>query len=149
MRKLLLGAVILSLQWTGAAVYGTDYTVVASAGTLEADGSSLTFADAQASAVLTVSIVDDQFVEGAESVALTLLAAAGYALSSPTSAAATIADNDAPSVSVTPASSDLSGSETGSNTITFVLTRSATVGALTVNIGWIERAVGRSRRGVP
>ena len=67
-------ALTLSLQWGGSATFGVDYTVTPSAGTLAANGSTLTLAAGQTSVTLTVSVVDDAIVEAAETVVLTVLA---------------------------------------------------------------------------
>ena len=136
------GALTLNLSWSGLAGYGTDYAVVASSGTLAPDGSTLTLADGQTSATLTLTPVDDLAVEGAESVVLAIVSGAGYAVGSPGSATASIADNDVAALpTLTATATDANGSETAPNTITFVLTRATATGtAFMANLQWAGTA---------
>ena len=92
-----LDQVSVNLGWSGTAVYGTDYTVTVTGGTLSQNGQTLTLAAGAASATVTVTPVDDTSLESAESVILTLKTGTGYALGSPVSATGSIADNDASS----------------------------------------------------
>src|SRR6185503_12181276 len=100
---------------------GADYLVSVTGGQLSADGLTLTLLANTTMATVTITPVDDTTAESLESVSLTLSANASYKLSSPTSATGTIADNDAaPSFSI--AATDASGSEQGSDPITFSIT---------------------------
>ncbi len=125
----LVDPVVVNLGWSGTAVYGTDYTVTVTGGTLSANGLTLTLAAGVATATVTVTPIDDTSLESAESVVLTLKTGTGYALGSPTSATGSIADNDVPSLSV----SDYTVTEgnTGTTTISIVITLS---GPLTTNV---------------
>ena len=94
-------SVVVNLTWGGAATFSTDYTVSVSSGaTLSANGQQLTLDGGVATVTLTVTPVDDIFVEPSESVALTIATGTGYAVGSPASATATILDNDAASLYV-------------------------------------------------
>ncbi|MFL6035274.1 MAG: Calx-beta domain-containing protein, partial [Gaiellaceae bacterium] len=126
--------IVVNLTWGGTATLTTDYTVTAVGGTLS--GNQLTLAAGATSATLTLTPVDDTVFEGSESVTLTVATGTGYTVGTPASASGTIADDDAaPSVSV--AATDASGSEQGSDSITFTLTRSANLnGPITVNLTW-------------
>jgi hypothetical protein len=134
----------VNLQWGGTASFGTDYTVTTSAGTLAANGSTITFAAGESSATLTVTPVDDAVVEPSESVVLTVAAGAGYAPDSSNSASGSIADNDsaAGQATLTVSATDAAGAEGGKNTISFVVNRATnTTGALIVNLQWSGAAV--------
>jgi hypothetical protein len=87
-------AVTVRLTWAGTAAFPADYSVTVSGGTLSADRSTLTLAAGATKATITVKPVDDKSVEGTETVTLTLVADASYALGSSTSATISIADND-------------------------------------------------------
>ena len=135
-RSLALGAVTITLAWSGTAAFGTDYTVSASGGTVSSDGTTLTLADGVASATLTVVPVDDAAVESSETVVLALVAGSGYAVGSPSSASGTIADNDAwPVITITAA--DSAGGESGQDPITLEITRTGTLDTtITVALAW-------------
>jgi hypothetical protein len=111
---------------TGTATSGSDY--VALSGTA-------TFAAASATAVVTVTPVDDVLVEGDETVILTLDADAAYTIGVDNQATVTIADNDVaalPTVAVT--ATDDTATEEGTTTGAFTITRTGDVtGMLTVN----------------
>jgi hypothetical protein len=70
---------------TGTATNGTDYTILAG---------SITIPAGQASAEIVVGPIDDMAVEGPETVALTLVDAAGYSVGTANTATVDIADND-------------------------------------------------------
>ena len=80
-------AAALTVQYTrgGSATNGSDYANLATSVTIPAGA---------ASAVITVTPVDDAVVEAAETVVLTLAGDASYVLGSPSTATVTIADND-------------------------------------------------------
>ncbi|HUR56329.1 MAG TPA: S8 family serine peptidase [Opitutaceae bacterium] len=77
----------LSVSFTlgGTATNGTDYQTLATSVVIPAGA---------ASATVVVRPIDDTAVEDSETVVLTLAANAAYAISGPSSATATIADND-------------------------------------------------------
>ena len=71
----------------GTATAGGDFTGATASGTI-------TFPAGSATALLTITPVDDAAVEGNETAVLTLAAGSGYAVGSPSAATVTIADND-------------------------------------------------------
>ena len=88
-------ALTVALSLGGTASNGADYTTIPA---------TATFAAGSTTAVINVSVIDDLLVEGAETVALTLLAGAGYSIGSPDSATVSILDNDFPvSTAIIPA----------------------------------------------
>ncbi|HSP28230.1 MAG TPA: Calx-beta domain-containing protein, partial [Ilumatobacteraceae bacterium] len=58
------------------------------------NGTSVTFATGSSTVTLAFAIVDDTLVEGTETLVMTINSGAGYAVGSPASATANIADND-------------------------------------------------------
>jgi Ca2+-binding RTX toxin-like protein len=75
----------VSVAMGGTATNATDYSSIASA---------VTFAPGSATAVVTLTPIDDLLVENNETAILTLLTGSGYNLGTTTSATVTIADND-------------------------------------------------------
>src|ERR1043166_1211914 len=77
----------LPVSWTfsGTAVNGSDYQQLPTTGTIPAG---------QADADLTITPIDDNIVEGPETVIVTVVSGPGYSAGSPSSATVTIADND-------------------------------------------------------
>ena len=71
----------------GTATNGTDYQLLTGSVTLAANSSTAT---------ITVTPIDDNAVEGNETVVVTLSANAAYTLGSPSSGTVTIVDNDVP-----------------------------------------------------
>lgn len=143
----LSAAVVIGLAWSGTAIFGVDYTVSATGGSLSSDGGALTLAAGAAGAVVTVTPLDDAVVEATEPVVLTALAGTGYVLGAQTSASGTIADNDvAPTLPVVGVvATDAIGAETRAgelaNTVTFTLIRSGdTARSLVVSFGWFGTA---------
>lgn len=76
---------------SGSAEAGVDYA---------STGAQVTIAAGAATAMVTVTPVDDASHEGDESVVLTLVAAAGYAVGTPSTATVTIQDDDPPTVTL-------------------------------------------------
>ena len=70
---------------TGTATNGTDYTTLAG---------SVTIPAGQSSATISIGPIDDTDMEGAETVILTLVDAAGYSVGTPSTDTVTIADDD-------------------------------------------------------
>ena len=100
----LTNQVVVNLTWSGAAVFGTDYTVTVTGGTLSANGSTLTLPAGSTGATITVRPVDDTAVESAESVVLgDRRRAPATHVGSPASATGTITDNDVRTISVSDA----------------------------------------------
>ena len=116
-------AAALTVNFTvgGTATSGSDYTAI---------GTSCGFTAGSATATETVSVLDDNLVEGNETVVVTLAAGTGYTVGSPSAATVTISDDDA---TVTVAATDATAGEP-SDSGTFTFTRAGyTAGALTVN----------------
>jgi hypothetical protein len=88
------GALAVDVAFGGPALLDTDYIVTAAGGTWDGAG-TVTFVDGIAAVTLTLTPVDDAWVEGPEDVTLTLLPGAGYDVGAPASDSGTIADNDA------------------------------------------------------
>src|SRR5678809_760026 len=103
---------------SGTAVLTSDYTVSAVGGTLASNGLSITLAAGSTNSTITVTPVDDNIAEGAETVTLTLTSGTGYLLGTPTAATGTIADNDVATLSV----NDVSITEGNSGTKTATVT---------------------------
>ncbi|MCU0259744.1 MAG: matrixin family metalloprotease, partial [Ilumatobacteraceae bacterium] len=101
------GPITVGLSFTGTATYAGDYVVSTVAGaTWNATNRTITFAAGATTATVTVTPVNDTAPEQAETVIVTVLAGTGYLTTTPTSATATIADDDLtlPSASVLDAS---------------------------------------------
>ncbi|MBM4093016.1 MAG: hypothetical protein FJ276_26950, partial [Planctomycetes bacterium] len=139
-------ALIVNYTLGGAATNGVDYALISG---------SVTIGAGSATATATVTPIDDASAEGSETVILTLAAGAGYTVGSPSSATATIADNDV-LYSPAPTGVDLlAGSDTGAsnadnitsldnsssaNRLTFRV--SGTVNGATVELFWNGTAIG-------
>jgi hypothetical protein len=119
-----LGTVTVNLGWSGTATHGNDYTVTASGGTLGANAATITLAPGVASATITVTPVDDTAVESTESVTLTVTSGAGYLPGSPSSATASIADDDAPPA-LSIADATVTEGDKGTQTLSIRVTLSA------------------------
>ncbi len=119
------GALTVNYTLSGSATNGTDYSNLSG---------TVTIPDGFASAVITLSPVDDQTQEtGGEAATLTLTSGSGYNVGASNSATINIADNDNGPV-VTLTSSDTSASETGPDNGTYTFTRiGSTTSALTVS----------------
>lgn len=118
------GAVTVNYTVRGTASNGTDYTQLPG---------SVTLAAGVTSAVIPVLPVDDQTVEGDESVAVTLSPNAAYTIGSPSSATVTITDNDTPS---------------GGLVLTASPSTVAVNGTITVNWSGVTNASGRDWLGL-
>src|SRR5204863_2783561 len=117
----------------GTATFGAspdDYTETGATSFTTTTG-SVTFAPGNSIATVTVNPETDTTIEPDETVILSLTAAAGYNVSSPSSATGTIANDDADvSVAVAPAAV----TEDGATNLVYTFTRNGfTGGALTVN----------------
>jgi Ca2+-binding RTX toxin-like protein len=123
------GALTVNFSVGGTATFNTDYTQTGAA-TFTTTNGTVTFADGNATAVITVDPSTDVTAEPDETVILTLTAGAGYNVGTPGAATGTI-NNDDTSVSV--AVSPLSTSEDGATNLVYTFTRSDSSGALTVN----------------
>lgn len=104
-------------------------------------GTSVIIPAGQSHAVLPVVVLDDQLVEGNETVLISLASGAGYVIGSPSNAVVTIADDDRPTVTIvasqpTAAEPDTAGAFTflregttnGNLTVHFSVTGTATSG---------------------
>ena len=119
------GALTVNFGIGGAATNGTDYQNIAA---------SVTIANGQSNATVTITPIDDALSEGSESVVLTLSANAAYTTGSPAGATVTIADNDGPTVTIN--ATDAAATEAGNNTGTFTVSRTGpTTNSLSVSFG--------------
>jgi hypothetical protein len=114
--------IVVGLNWTGTAVFGTDYTVSVSGGTLSANGQQLTLASGQTTATITVTPIDDTLLESTEGVTLSISNGAAYTVGTPSSGSGTIADDDTPAT-VTLATTDSGGAEQALNPMVFTVNR--------------------------
>jgi parallel beta-helix repeat protein len=121
-------ALIVRYSVGGTAVNGTDYATLSGTVTIPAASSAV---------LVTVSPINDNAVEGNETVVLTLSANAAYVVGSPSSATVTISDNDQAPASkplVSVILTDLIASESGPDAGTFTVSRTgSTATALTVH----------------
>ena len=121
------GGIIVSYTVSGTATGGSDYT------TLPA---SVTIAAGSSSAVIVVDVLDDQIIEGSESLVVTLTGTnhAAAAIAANNLATVTIADDDATTVSI--AATDGAASEPGGNdgllTVTLAGSKLAPPGGIAV-----------------
>ena len=108
------GGILISYSVGGSATANADYTALPGSVTIPAGASSATIA---------VDVLNDNVVEAAETVVLTLTGTnhAGLAVSAANpSATVTVTDDDATTVSI--AATDASGSESGANGALFTVT---------------------------
>jgi hypothetical protein len=128
-------ALDVSFTVAGTATEGADYTTLARTVTIPANATSAT---------ITVTPIDDQTVEGNETVVVTLSAGTGYTVGTPGSATMNIADNDGaapPAVTIAPTDDHAaepndpgafevsrSGSTTASLTVFYTVSGTATNG---------------------
>jgi hypothetical protein len=82
----LLSAFTVNVDFSGSAVNGSDYLTI--------PGTTVTFAAGQLTRDIPITPIDDQLIEGTETVTVTLLAGAGYIVNTPASATLNILDND-------------------------------------------------------
>lgn len=121
-------ALTVNYSVAGTATLGTDYTGIATTGTPK----SLPFAAGSATATVTVDPRSDTSIETDETVVLTLVSGAGYAIGTRATATGTITNDDLPVINV--AVSPASVNEDGSANLIYTFTRSGpTTNALTVN----------------
>ena len=136
------GTTTVNLTWTGTATLTTDYTVAVSGAnvTISTNRLTLTFAPGATTATLTITPVDDAIIEGPESLTMTIASGTGYTVGTPSTASATISDNDFPP-SVSAAVTDGTGSEAPGDPIVFTVSRSGiTTGTSSVNLTWTGTA---------
>lgn len=133
----------VSFTLTGAATFGTDYSISSSVGT--ASGTGITGIPAgTTTVVVTLTVIDDGSPEGNEDAILTLTSATpGYTVGTPSAGTITINDDDAtptnPAISV---SSSGSPSETGPTSGTFTISASPNPAApIQVNVSFSGTAV--------
>lgn len=109
---------------SGTATSGSDYTAIATPGTV-------TFDAGVATQTVTVSPLQNTTAESNETVVLTLTAGTGYTVGTPSTATVTIEDDDVNTITLT--ASVPGTSEAGGNPGQFTLTRSGpTTGSLSV-----------------
>jgi len=128
--------VVVNLTWGGTATFGSDYAVsVSGGGTLSANGQQLTLGIGVFSATITVTPVDDNAFEPAETVTVTVATGTGYTVGAPSSATGSIADNDTSVVSV--ATTNGAGSEQGQSPIVLSISRTGNLAnMIAVALAW-------------
>ena len=110
---------------TGTAVNGTDYTAVPL---------SVVIPTGASTATVTITPIDDAVFDPNETVILTIAANAAYLVGAPSSATATILDNEVGPPTVTVLATDAAAAEALQNPAVFTLSRSGpTTDPLTVN----------------
>ncbi len=117
-----VGDLVVYYTTTGTANPAADYQPLSG---------SVTIPDGQASAEITVIPVDDTAMESDETIILTVSSDANYWVGSPSSATATLVDDDAPTITIT--ALDRIAGEEGSSTATFRIHRDKTDQASTVH----------------
>ncbi len=115
------GDLTVNYTVSGTATNGVDYTALPG---------SIIIPNGHTSITVTITPVNDNLAEPSETVTLRLTPDVNYVVSPARSASVTIVDNE-PTVIV--AALDASAAEIGGNTGAFKITRSTSVGSLTVN----------------
>lgn len=87
------GALTVNVTFGGAASLGSDYSQ-SGATIVSGNNATVTFAAGSATAVVTVTPLDDLSVESAEDVKLTVASGAGYTVGTPSTDTGNITDND-------------------------------------------------------
>lgn len=130
----------------GTAVNGKDYSAL---------HGSVTIPAGETSALIEVAPLDDLLAETGETVLLSLSSSSSYVVGAPSTTGGVLADSELDSTQptaaiVSVATTDLSGSEPGTNKGAFTLTRTgSTSSALTVNLTFGGSAVRGSDYTVP
>lgn len=121
----LSGALTVNFTRSGTATSGTDYTAIATPGTI-------IIPNGQASATLNVTPIQDSLNEGTETVIITL-ASGSYTIGTSNTATVNILDDDRSTVNIT--ATIPNASETAGHPGQFTITRTApTTSSLTVNL---------------
>ncbi len=123
-------ALTVNFSVGGTATFSTDYTQTGAA-TFTPPTGTVNFAVGELTATVTVDPVADNTLEPDETVILTVVAGAGYAVGAPSSATGTITNDDTEvSVAVSPSST----LEDGAGNLVYTFTRAGvTTGELTAN----------------
>jgi len=116
---------VLTVRYTvgGTASNGSDYAALSG---------SVVIADGQTSATVTITPIDDPIYEGDETVVLTLSASNDYAVGDACCATVSIAESSRYLPTVSIVATDASASERSLDTGTFTISRTDSVGDLTV-----------------
>ncbi len=112
-------ALTVDFTVSGSAVFPTDYSQ-SGAATFTPVAGTVTFTAGNSTAQVTIDPVADAFVEGDETVTLTVVAGVGYNVGTPSAATGTITNDDA---DVTVAVSPASVTEDGATNLTYTFTR--------------------------
>lgn len=89
------GNLTVNLQWSGSAVRGSDFTAA----------TSVVIPAGSASAAVTLTVTDDQLLEGDETATITLASSGSYLIGGAASSTVTISDNDSTTITVSVAAS--------------------------------------------
>jgi hypothetical protein len=129
------GTLVVNFAWTGTAAR-TRYSVAVTNGTLDSTGTILTINAGAATATIVLTPKADGVPEPAQTAVLALTSSSAYTLGSPSSASATLYDTTAPTVSISPASASIAGSNKKNQTLTFTVSISgSSPNAVTVRVG--------------
>ncbi|WP_110543398.1 S8 family serine peptidase, partial [Microcystis aeruginosa] len=119
----LSSALTVNYTLAGTATLGSDYN--------DPGLGQATFAAFSSTATITLPTIDDSVVDASETIITTITAPAGYTISGPDTATATIVDNDLGTLTLVKTTD---GNEAGSTSSVFTLTRTGDLSsALTVN----------------
>lgn len=130
-------AAIITLSEAASSSVSVDYTVTGGSATLAADynlnSGTLTFSPGDSTKIISIGLLDDNAVESAETIILSLSNPVGCLLTAQTTHTLTLTDDDLPVVTLT--ANDSSASEITGNEGQFTLTRTGPTGsALTVSL---------------
>ncbi|MCX5683045.1 MAG: PA14 domain-containing protein, partial [Planctomycetota bacterium] len=125
----LTSSLAVNFTISGTATRTTDYS---GSPALVSGTNTFTFDVGVSSVIYVITPVDDAVIDAGETVILTISSNANYSRGTPNNATVTIADNDAPVVSI--AATDPNAAEQGLDTGTFTVSRTGpTTASLTVN----------------
>ncbi|MEI6697087.1 MAG: Calx-beta domain-containing protein, partial [Bacteroidota bacterium] len=114
----------INITIAGTATNGTDYSTI---------NTTVNFPANQTTVTLPVTVTNDNFVEAAETVILTVETGTGYAVGVPSVATVTITDNDIAGVNVSPTSGLITTEAGGTASFTILLNSQPTAN-VTVNL---------------
>ncbi|RPI62961.1 MAG: hypothetical protein EHM48_03225, partial [Planctomycetaceae bacterium] len=97
------GELTVNFNKSGTATNGTDYNSI---------GTTVTIPNGSASAIVTVTPINDAAQESTETVILTLASGSGYSVGNPDAATVSIADDDTPTAQITGVSGTVNARQT-------------------------------------
>jgi hypothetical protein len=129
----LTGALVVNYNVSGTASNGVDYAALSG---------TLTIPAGAASSTISVTPINDALLEGDESVTVSLINNVNYDVGTPGSATLLIRDDEKPTVTISATISQVS--EQGDTTGQFTMTRTGSIGDLTVPLAISGTAVSGS-----